>query len=1031
MWICFQKWWGKIHPTGIFNMYENLTSLAINIISSLIVESGKLLKQKTMEKTFENIYLDAVHTCFRDNRKQKEIQKCFASTDFKEKICTFLEKGELVSESYIIELLEPILGLATETYVVSFFNQIKSEITKHPKLAHKYEIILLEENNRLLKLQQENFSIYETAGLTQIPTLPKDFVEPSELCKKINEVFSINNVCLLHGMPGSGKTLAATSIARSENDFPVFWLEFQPYRDDPKLVEKEIQRFLNNNSKKETLWHLLAQSKALYVFDNLQHIKNEETKRLLLSLCKIFQRSEKGGHVLFISRECGIFGASPDVISISVNGLDTKEADILISEKWNLKLSSEISSRVSTVLHGHPQYLLFFYQWLEKTKPSSKTILSYLDSAATQKDEALHIYLVEELYKALGGNDSNTNKLLKAISFFRFAESTSFIENVFMFLGGTNYQDTLSDVYYNRALIQLTKNDYYNIHDILRQFYYHRTDNRIDLHIRVAKLYAKRIEKQNYPIECLETAHHFRKGELYDKSAEAILLITDFCIANGLFWQAFRKYFSHININDLKNEKLKAKCYEAYGYLLYCYSEYESSINLHHLSYQCFNKIGDKYGMARSYGSLGLVYEAKGEWDKAIRFHEKDLELSEEIGDIQGMAQTFNNLGNIYHLKGEWNKAIEFYEKDLKVCENFDDIQGMALTFNNLGNIYFKKGEWDKAITLFKKSLEGKATVCDMHGIANSLNNLGLAYQKKGFLENAIVLYNESLDILKEIGDIHRMATTYGNLGEIYQEKGEFDKAINYLEKYLEISRNYNDTLNEAEALNMLGNVYNTRGESDRAKEFYQQALSIFEKIGSSHGVAVTSINLSDIYLVKRELDEANKCIDQALNIFEKIGDKVGVAKSFSGYGIYYMMQAEYDIAFEFFNDAIRIFEEIGDIKQMSIIYSKLGALKLISKDYKLSLTYFYSNLIYYYNIGANYDVVNVLKCLDVYSNHIGSRDFMQLTNDILYFFCENGVSIGKYLVVQSDEVIKAKSFICNSVNFLSDMHRNSTPHIN
>ena len=111
-------------------------------------------------------------------------------------------------------------------------------------------------------------------------------------------------------------------------------------------------------------------------------------------------------------------------------------------------------------------------EWYNLEKPSKVQLENFLSHAAKVVSN-LNLYLVQELFEALGNETSDQNKLLMAIAFFRIPENKDFIKNLFHYLGGNNFNINITKLQHQQGLIQYsTAQKRYYLNDILKDFYY-------------------------------------------------------------------------------------------------------------------------------------------------------------------------------------------------------------------------------------------------------------------------------------------------------------------------------------------------------------------------------------------------------------------------------------------------------------------------------------------------------------------------------------------------------------------------------
>ena len=846
-----------MNPIQIFTTLS-FGGIADSFIASALHATATTKFGRPTIDNIEKIFNKALKESVRDLKQEKAeaIRNAFRYGNISEKIMAFQQKGEIIDKRVFVELFEEQLGseVHAEQVVNDFFDYFRQKAAENNSIANN---LLLTNQEKLIQtlgdefkevkaLLKENISRNKKAsnpelasGYLVVPPLPVHFVLPEDSLNKVYTALEKKNTCLIYGNPGAGKSVLASKIAKDkkEDDQNIFWFRFRSKFITKEEITLSLLDYLQqvNNSEIEDISYLLPLSPVTLFFDDLQNVEDDKTKDFISTFVNI-AIEQKSCTIILTSREQADFLQSYGISAININGLQEKEADLLLTGKYKLELDENLRKEIINRLYGSPQFLMFFYEWYELKTPTEYEIKDYLKHAPLE-DKELGKYLMKELYYALGGAQSSLNKLLTAAAIFRVPETKEFIKETYKKLHGSAFAETLFELENKRSLIQGIKtgsNELYTMHDLLREFYYQLQDNKQTLHKKSAQLYKERNEKEQNVINNIEGSHHFLKAGQHNESAEMLMPVWFELTNKGYFWREIKHILDRLDNNKIVEENLLNRVLFAKAAVCYKTAEWDKAIEFYDKSLQGKEKVGDIHGMAITYGNLGLVYKAKGEWDKAIEFYDKDLEISKKVGDIHGMAQTYGNLGVVYQDKGEWDKAIEFYDKSLQGKEKVGDIHGMAITYGNLGLVYKAKGEWDKAIEFYDKDLEISKKVGDIHGMAQTYGNLGVVYQDKGEWDKAIEFYDKSLDIYEKVGDIHGMAQTYNNLGLVYKAKGEWDKAI----------------------------------------EFYYKSLDIYEKVGDIHGMAQTKGNIGLLNFEKESYEEAVNGVVEVLLVLIKLGSK-------------------------------------------------------------------------------------------------------------------------------------------------------------
>ncbi len=1043
---------------------EALGGAARSLLTGLLSDKLKAKLGGLSQQTLDNLFEKAVQACAKELKpeKRKALRQAFRDSKVADKMLAFQEYRTLIPDDFFVEMFAPVVGnYHAKALATGLFVQLRKLIAREQTLQNEIsslhsEIILdlLQKQVAQLQHQGKNVSaIKETVerleallekradaataiGSTDILPLPEDFVSPDATLQRVRSLD--RNVVLLHGPPGAGKSVAVAALAHEaeKENRPVFWYRFRPLLDDHNSVLKRLTAFLQQEqtTSDSGLQSLLQNSRALLVFDDLHYVSDDKLQQFLASVAE----SGAACRLLFTSRQKSKFLPLARLQPVDINGLSEAETEALL-QTWKLALTTEQLGTAKKLFRGNPQYLIFFREWHKQRQPQAKQIDAYFRKAF-DCDDNLHLHLMNELYDAMGGgDDSNLNRLLQAAAFCRMPETRVFIERLYTRLGGAGFAEALPELQVRRHLLtRAPDSERYDLHDLLRQFYYDRTADRKHLHKLAAEMYQERCLQEADLIDFIESAHHYRKAGEHETAARQMQHITHYCTVRGLFWQVMAEVLDRLAVDKVADVTLRAKTLYDRGNLRYLMArwqealadlqacvqinpgqygalnsiglvyqskgEWDKAIELYNKDLEVKEQVEDRHGMAITYGNLGMAYQSKGEWDKAIEFYDKGLEGKEQVGDLHGMSKTYNNLGLAYRGKGEWDKALEFYDKALTIDEQVGDLHGMAITYGNLGVVYHSRGEWDKAVEFYSKSLRSLAQIGDWHGMAQTHNNLGLVYKSKGEWDKAIEFYNKSLEGKEQVGDRHGMAIAYGNLGVIYKSKGEWDKAIEFYSKSLEGLEQVGDRHGMAQTYGNLGVVYWLKDEWDMAIEFHNKDLAICEQVGDVQGMSTTYGGLGLVYHSKGEWDMAIEFYYKSIKGLEQVGDRHGMANPYNNLGLAYKDKGEWDMAIEFYSKSLEGKEQVGDVHGMAQTYGNIGSLKFQQKEYEPAIRLLLEVLLLFAKLGSVPEVSQAQGILSDFREQMGGAEFDRLSQNALGKIVAHGVRWGRHEVVSAEE---------------------------
>ncbi len=691
---------------------EALGGAAKSLITSIL--SGKLkaklssLSQTTLDALFEK----AANQCSIELKPEKReaLRQAFRQSKVNDQVLAFQESRILIKDAFFVELFEPIVGKQhAEQLASDLFTQLRKLIAKEQPLQNEIsslysEIILdllqkqmavLQQTGedvasikatvgRLEALLEKRSDIAGSIGSTEIAPLPIDFVRPETTLAQVKQ--SNKRVVLLYGPPGAGKSVSVATLARAaqEQKQLVFWYRFRPLLDDHNSVQKKLTAFLQAelHSDETSLSLLLQQSRALLVFDDLHYVADEKLQQLLKTIAAIVAESANCRLLLTSRGQSGFLPANLKALNIA--GLSETETEQLLCQTWKMDLTPKQLANAKTLFKGNPQFLIYFHEWQQGKEADAAQLDAYFKKAF-DTDETLHHYLMQELYEALGGADSDLNKLLKAVAFYRVPQSKAFIEQLHGNLGGQNFTDTFYDLHNRRRLLsRLPDSDLYDLHDLLRQFYYDCTEKRIAVHKFTAELYHTQSQQSREIVDFIESGHHFAKANMFEAAAKQMQPVTHYCMVRGLYWQILADVLAKLKMPEIADSDLRAEALYDRGNLKRGMGKWQDALmDLN----ACLDAKPEHHG---ALNSIGLVYQDKGEWDKALEYYHKSLSGQEQVGDVHGMAQTYGNMSLLAFERKESEEAIRIHLAILLLFTKLGAAPPVAQARSVLGSFHQK-----------------------------------------------------------------------------------------------------------------------------------------------------------------------------------------------------------------------------------------------------------------------------------------------------------------------------------------------------
>jgi predicted ATPase/DNA-binding SARP family transcriptional activator/Tfp pilus assembly protein PilF len=283
---------------------------------------------------------------------------------------------------------------------------------------------------------------------------------------------------------------------------------------------------------------------------------------------------------------------------------------------------------------------------------------------------------------------------------------------------------------------------------------------------------------------------------------------------------------------DVGRTQKRAQVQIGAGVLAHCQGDYSAARTLYKQSYEIFQEIQDRRGVARTLMNLGSLAKEQSEYSAARELYEESLAAWREIGDEQGAAATFGNLGIVAQHQGDYSTAREMYERCLEIRRRIGNGHPLATTLNNLGTLAYDEGDYSMARGLYRESLEIRREIGDRMGVATTLLNLGMAAARQGDHIGARAQFTECLEICREIGDRSGVEAALINLGNIAVAQEEYGVAHGLYEESLRICQEIKDQQGTARCLEGMANLRSRQGDAATAVRLWAMSQALREVLG-------------------------------------------------------------------------------------------------------------------------------------------------------------------------------------------------------
>ena len=310
------------------------------------------------------------------------------------------------------------------------------------------------------------------------------------------------------------------------------------------------------------------------------------------------------------------------------------------------------------------------------------------------------------------------------------------------------------------------------------------------------------------------------------------------------------------------------------------------------------------------------------EWEKIVADLEPMTQGSDS-GPLPGRESLWLSLlkdqSQLAMQRRDFIAAETIYCRLKEHYERVGDERGLAVEFYNLGRIAEEYRRFNEAEEWFKRSMEIVERIEDAEGQANNLYQFGVIALERREFEEAEGWYKCSLEIREQMGDERNQAYTLHQLGRIAQERREFDEAERWYKRSLEIKERLGDELGQASTLYHLGTIAQEHREFNIAEALYKSSLDLVERIGDERGQAFSLHQLGIIAVEYGKYEESREWYNRSLEIMERIGDELGQGRTLAQIGLLEEDNGHYVEAVGFLEQAEAIFDKVHDSHSLEI----------------------------------------------------------------------------------------------------------------
>ena len=256
-----------------------------------------------------------------------------------------------------------------------------------------------------------------------------------------------------------------------------------------------------------------------------------------------------------------------------------------------------------------------------------------------------------------------------------------------------------------------------------------------------------------------------------------------------------------------------------------------------------------------------------GDLDKASQIYQEIINELVSLNDesvTDSIAELNHNLGYIAEEKRDFTKATAYYKEALNFYENVGNSYNAAYEYLHLGVIAQKQEDMNKADEYYNIARKIYESRNDLYMAAKVYFQIGRLAQDQENITKAISYYKMTLQIYEIGRPLLELAPLYHQIGMALQKTGNFEEASDYYHKSIAIFENNHKFYRAAKVYHQIGRLEHEKNNFEEAINYYNKAIEIFRNKQNWYSAATTLTAWAATLEVQRQWIEALKKYIQA-----------------------------------------------------------------------------------------------------------------------------------------------------------------------
>ncbi len=301
--------------------------------------------------------------------------------------------------------------------------------------------------------------------------------------------------------------------------------------------------------------------------------------------------------------------------------------------------------------------------------------------------------------------------------------------------------------------------------------------------------------------------------------------------------------------------------------------------------------------------SLRLVYALnpfwvmRAQWSEGRNWLQRALEQASKFPKRVEFLKVLDTAALLAVEQADNQSARQLAEENLSLSEQLGDSYYRAKALSTLSTVSWKQKDFAAARYQCELALAQFRELGTKIDIAESLHLLSQIALIQDDLEVAQSHIEEALQIFLEVGDQIMANATSADLGTLAYLRKDFATARSYLERSEKQFREARAIVPAARILNKLGDVARCEHDYEEAKKCYTESLIVCREAGDQDILPDILHNLGYVAKHHGHSSKALALFEEGLRIYQDSGDLAGIAECLVGIAGLFLAQRQVEKA--------------------------------------------------------------------------------------------------------------------------------------